>query len=258
MGALALWGAVGGAAKGAEKGILMKADEETKERQSKIDHDRQVALERLKQTHAIEIEDMRQKGATTRTEMGEEGALERTKLGIEGSLEVEDARAFNAENRQIIEQNWKSIENELDRQHEMGLEKYKTRGSGSDPMLNAALDRYEKTTLTEQQMNEYGIAMSQRDLPLIYDKLAGRYYTQEGDKLFIANGEKPDLTAKDAEGNPLWAKPAQEHLDALAANPTGYEDRFATSFGYLPGWFLAVKLQSAISPPTANTPTASE
>lgn len=250
MGTFALWGAIGGAAKGAEKGLLMKAEDESYEKRAKIDEARERRLEELRQKGRMDVQSAADKAAMERLgeqgqqsleEIGARGEEARTtqEAGHEQAMELEGERAFNQEQLQVIEQNWKSIENELDRLNRLDVADRQRAASGSsNPLVKAYIDRYEKSQLTEQQMNEYGIPMSQRDLPLTYDKMDGKYYAQEGDKLYLANAERPDLSK--------YESPGQEHLEALAADPIRYELQFINSFGYLPGWFLGAKMSAGL------------
>jgi hypothetical protein len=251
MGQLALWGAIGGAAKGAEKHLLNRAADESYEKRAGIDEAREKRMAQLQQDFRIDITDREQAGAMERQGAADEAAMARLeKTGEQAeSLEgvrqsgrerLEDQRAFNQEQLQVIEQNWQSVEKERDRISNMNVaERRAAIATSSNPaLLKALIGRYEKTQLTEQEMNEYGIPMSQRDLPLTYDRMDGKYYAQEGDKLFLANSEKPDLSK--------YEKPTDPYLEKLAEDPVRYEGQFLQSFGYLPNWFLAAKMNAGL------------
>lgn len=259
MGSLALWRGLEGAGKGMDQVYEQRLQDESHEKRSGIDEARAQRLEKLRQANRIEIQEMGDTAAMERLEKSGEQAVEQ--IGVrgdeavelegvrqEGAMTLAEQNAFNAEQRQIIEQNWRSIENELDRQVTREGNAARAGASTTDnPLAKAYIGRFEKTSMTEQEMNEYGIPMSQRDLPLTYDNMSGKHYAQDGDKLYWANAERPDFTAADY-------RPPNEHaVNALAQNPTLEEAGFVKQFGYLPSWFLFAKMQEGIRLSTGGT-----
>lgn len=258
MGSLALWRGVEGAGKGMSQMAEQRMADESYEKRSGIDEAREQRLEKLRQGNRIEIQGVSDDAAMDRQVLAGEQAVEQIgargdetrttqEAGHENAMELEDERAFNQEQHQIIQQNWQSIENELNRAvTREGHAASSGAGSLDNPLAKAYIQRFEKSTLTEQQMNDYGIPMSQRDLPITYDSMSGTHYAQDGDKLYWANAEKPDFTSPD------YKPPTSLALNALAANPTIEEPGFVKQFGYLPSWFLYSKMQEGIRTSTGG------
>lgn len=244
MGSLALWGAIGGAAKGAEKHLLQRQQDESYAKRSNIDEARENRLEGLRQTNRVSIKGIEAKSAMDLQGASDTAAMSRLERTGELAESQEEFRQFGQEQMKIIEQQHDSIERELDRKHDISKARISASSSGSNPFVKAYLDRYEKVTLTDEQYNEYGIAQSARQLPLTYDKMSGKYYVQQGDKVFYADKELPDLSNQDPEQGPVYPKPQQANFEALAQNPARYEGTFVNSFGYLPGWFLTAKMNA--------------
>ena len=223
MGALAKWGAIAGAAKGYAEGKQQEWDAESEAESARIDDQRKQAFERLQQEGRMELERLKQEGATGRTEMT-----------VTGQQDVQEMRGEQAADERI----WKSEENEMDRANAREIAQIRadaTRsGSGaSNPIIKANLDRYQARTLTREEANQYGIALTSTEEPAIFDNMTGTWYLQEGDKLFFA---------QDAERT-VKARANQNHLEALYANPQRATE-FYDKFGYLPRGYLQALMAS--------------
>lgn len=262
MGSLALWGAIGGAAKGAEKGILMKAEDESYAKRAKIDEDRESRMEKLRQSGRMEIQGAESEAAMDRQKAGDVAAMERLRAGgeeerttegvrQENRMELESEAAFNREQLQIIDQNWRSVENQLDRESREKIAELSARTSSAagSKLLDKHLNRYQKSTLTKSQANEYGIVMNESQMPATYDDLEGVWYLQKGNMLFLPN-DNGNYEPRNLD------KLSDAHLNALYQNPERKGD-FLERYGFLPVHFLKAQMISdlnSLQMPTATSP----
>ena len=258
MGSLAFWAGVGGAGKGWEKGILAKEERDA----AKIDNDRKVALERMRQEGENTRADKRESGADRRLVVSNQAAEDRIGLETAATLEVEgqrfennrtvaDDNAFNAEQLQVMKQNWESIEKELDRVHKGELNAASARAS-NNPFLNDYASRFTMRTDTEKEFENGGLEVSHRNVPIVGDVMTGKTYAQQSHpatgSIFVpANSPMPEfdklLSETKADGTPKYRLPNQQAVDQLLMNPTPSEEQsFLKTFKFLPPNFLAARM----------------
>lgn len=226
MGALAKWGAIAGAAGGYAKGKEAEWAAEAETQKSDDEWRRKQAFERLQQKNRMELEATKQAGATERTGIGAETSVEVAQIGAGSRQEV---TGMQIEDRQS-ERLWRSGENALDRENAKEIaamrEANKT-GGATSKMLEKQLGRFQARTLTQEEANQYGIALSKSEEPAVFDEMSGTWYVQQNDKLFLAG---------DTERKPK-ARPNNKHIEALYNDPY-MSEMFYDKFGYLPKGYL--------------------
>lgn len=260
MGSLALWRGIEGAGKGMSQLAEQRMADESYEKRSGIDEAREQRMEKLRQENRIEIQSQSDAAAMERLEVSGEQAVDqihergdeaRTTQaeGHEQNLEVEDTRAFNAEQRQIIDQNWQSVEKQLDRESRERIAMMGAgAGSSANKLLDKHLNRYTSKTLTKGEANEHGIVMSETQMPATYDDLEGVWYLQKDNMLFMPN-ESGVYEPRNMD------KLTDAHLNALYQNPDKKGD-FLQRYGFLPVHFLKAQMLSDMNQLMAPSATA--
>ena len=155
-----------------------KADAEA----ATIDHEREKALQRL-----------RDQGAMARQTAGDEAAMARTRAQTEGQMGVQTLAGEQAAARNAAD-NERAIKVE-----QMGIDagKYaKTGSTAQDPRIKALVERYDFKTEASEGFDETGRPTTTERIK-ITDKVSGRVYSQEGDILRMANDKKPPVYPND-------------------------------------------------------------
>jgi len=207
-------GLLAGAAAGLG-GEMVEISRRTQENKAKaeaatIDHQREMALQRLRDKAAMARQQSSDKAAGERSAASDVAAGERTAATVAGA---EARTAAEIEGRKEVEQ--------------MGIDagKYAKSGSGGaqDPRLKALVDRYAFESEVSTGIDPNTSMPTTTERIKITDKVGGRVYSQEGDILRYANDkETPRYPAnRDAAERKLLQNPE------LA-------DRFYKDYHYLP------------------------
>lgn len=225
MGKLAMWGAVAGAGKGLHEVSTERQKAEIRAGESKIDHERNMAIERFRATKAEELESQRQEGATDRTNIGAETDITTTEMQVGGAQTRTETTTDAAADRQNDQQAFQMEESSLDRASAERIASL--RASASSASIRAALERFEPKVLTVQEAAQYGMT-NDVDTPAVYDKQEGRWYVQEGNRYIL-----PGTPAESIRRAPTEAE------NHLFSNP-GNANSFLSTYSYLPMGFLNV------------------
>lgn len=259
MGNLAMWAGIGGAAKGGEKYLTMRQEQDDRKEMADIDTARQKMLARIRgeesrKTARVTGEENRkgieksgevQAGTVIPSET--KSKLEIQKAGAEDSLEQigargeeerqtlavgESSRAGREADRRV----WQSSENDLDRKlkrelADMEAKLAKSSGKAGQEMLKRQLDRYEAQKVKDTHFSG-SVPVGESETPAIFDKLTGTWYVAKGDRLYY-----PDDLKEGSESTAGKPPPNPKHIAGLYAKPAMASD-FYGKFGYLPKGYL--------------------
>lgn len=254
MGDLAKWGAVAGASQGWQDNLAADAEAAM----SQIDADRATALERLKQTGAMDRQTASDEAAQTRTETTARSNQYIAEINVEGRGDVRDDQDDATMERQRAEQEWRSAEAELNREHEERVAQITRSNSRSDPAFNALVNRFEKSTLTAGDTLPGTNIPVEVDTPVTYDAQSGRWYQHEGNRLILPGDAGERMATNPVTGEESVRQPNAAAIEALYGDPSK-EDAFLEYFGFLPGGFLEAKrlygLQQYVGGASTQTPT---
>lgn len=244
---LAAWGALAGAAKGAEKGIDVSVEREN----ARIDEQRQIRLAKLQDRLATERDKANRKfqGEQNRldrqarmdiVEAQEEGATERTGMTVEGAMDRQVLSDANRAALQAQGQAFDSAERELDR----GLQRELATLSNQAKLSQSMRERFKRDKLkTTTEVN--GVPM-ETEVPAIFDQSTARWYVQEGNRFISANP---------SEDNPVrMPKDYGGALKALYENPDKAPE-FLEFYGWIPADMFAGQgyTESSSSASTSET-----
>jgi hypothetical protein len=234
MGSLAKWGAVAGAAKGAEKALDVRVEREN----AAIDEARAARLLALKQKHETMMQGTKGEQAVEQIET--RGDVQKELQGTEIAAE-KDMYEIEAEDKQFAREDIQTFTAEqaaLDRESAEGIAAQKI--SASHAARNRVNDRFQAKNLTETEKGDWGIDL-ETDVPAVFDKLSGITYIQEGRKLVMA-GDK---------SKPRDVEPTDAHIKLLYEKPE-QADKFYDMFGYLPVGYLGLIQSVNASAPAAG------
>lgn len=289
MGSLAMWGAVGGAGRAGESYIKDQADRDWKTSQADIDFEREKVLARIRgEEQRKGIQTSGDVQAETVIPAATEGRIAETVAAgdvqaetviparTEGLKEVATHqggiesghirdRSDEVSRNQWERQTWQEHQNALQRQHEKDLQRMRDAASksgskASETILKHQLDRFEKGDLTEEILLNNNLPMGGKNLPGVYDRDTGTWYSQHGNKLMYASdGDRKPGTAPTGgveifingekkyfkEGEKL-PEPSMGHIEGLAANPDQV-DAFYDKFGFIPRIYLSALRNQALN-----------
>lgn len=213
MSKLALWGAVAGAAEGAEKNI----ENRRKSEEADLDEQREIRLK--------ELED-RLRGGREAGNIKERGAQAEALQAKQQSFtagESEKTRSAKSEEERLSREH-EAAQSELDRASEERMNDITAGSKGSGK-------RWEFKTSTQTRTGEGGIP-EQYDVVSLSDKGSGRTFVQKGSR-FIPQGTEPGSIRR---------APRAAIADLLAN--TDQADAFLEAYNYLPiEFFGAVQAQ---------------
>lgn len=261
---LAAWAALAGGAKGAEKGIDVAVEREN----ARIDEQRQIAMERLKDKLATRREETGREFQAAQNDlnrqvqrdvvgMQQEGATDRTRMTTDTTRDVARLSQDMTTARQAADQAWQSAENALDRAQKDRLDRLARKAKE-----NAKLqERFEPRTLSVREAGEMGLDI-ETEKPAIFDTRDGSWYLQEGNRYVLPGAEPIIPGAHITDPNPKRqaekrARAYGQALEYLYENPETYST-FRDTFGWLPADFFAGQGYTARSSSSSSSETTAK
>lgn len=263
---LAAWAAVAGGAKGAEKGIDVEVEREN----ARIDEQRQMRIEKLKDQMASRRDEANRsfQGEQNRlqreaqkgiVEVQEEGATSRAELTVGGAMDRTKFTADSQKSLQEADQEFRAAEGRLDRELKRDLATLASSAAENKRLQ----ERFQPKTLSVKEASKMGLEI-EVDKPAIFDEKDGRWYIQEGNRYVLPGAEikipgqnvpvpgEESLTP--AQIQEARAAMYGEALTTLYTEPDSYGE-FLETFGWLPADFFAGQGYTARSSSASSSET---
>jgi hypothetical protein len=259
---LKLWGAIGGAGAGAQNYLEERQRQEGKQELADIDHQRQLAIERMRQTHAeklVELEAKARKGIITHEAGTQVGTVipattdAETQLIQERALADQETARVTAEERgaqerktlalgeasragrEADERVWKSMENEKDRALTEATETLKMLSSaGGSELMRDQRKRFKSQKLTKAIVAKNGFPIGAEDQPAIFDEMGTGWFIQTPNGLIRPGDINKSIEERAIDIPPgQYEPPSDDALRGLYQEPE-MVDEFYRSYGFIP------------------------